>query len=116
MPFSTRRQFLARTALASGALAFGPRAFTAEKDIGPRGKAEHCLFIWLGGGMAHLAGDPALQSFNRHGATALARFWCSMITRIVKGPAFAASVHGGLSICRKMRECSGFERLQADNV
>ncbi|HZJ17335.1 MAG TPA: DUF1501 domain-containing protein [Chthoniobacteraceae bacterium] len=54
MPLSTRRQFLARTALASGALAFGPRALTGEKDTGPRGKAEHCLFIWLGGGMAHL--------------------------------------------------------------
>ena len=54
MPLSTRRQFLARTALASGALAFGPRALTGEKDTGPRGKAEHCLFIWLGGGMAHI--------------------------------------------------------------
>ncbi len=49
----TRRDFLTRSALATGATALGAPLFTGEKKT-PLGKAEHCLFIWLGGGMSHL--------------------------------------------------------------
>ena len=48
----TRRDFLARTALA-GATTLGAPLFAEENKI-PLGKADHCLFIWLGGGMSHI--------------------------------------------------------------
>lgn len=68
----SRREFLTRASLAAGALATGPSAFAAAKTATPKvplGKAEHCLFIWLGGGMSHLdtfdpkptIGDPAAK-------------------------------------------------------
>jgi hypothetical protein len=44
-----RRQFLAASA---GAIAAGTSA--AVEPAAPRGKAEHCIFIWLGGGMSHI--------------------------------------------------------------
>ena len=50
----TRRTFLTRTARATGALALGARTFSEEKKAGPLGKAEHCIFVWLGGGMAQI--------------------------------------------------------------
>ena len=49
----SRRDFLTRTALAAGAAALGDPAF-AEAPRTPLGKAEHCIFIWLGGGMSHV--------------------------------------------------------------
>lgn len=55
----SRREFLSTTAKAGVAAAFAGdsmRAFAAakrEEIIHPRGKAEHCIFIWLGGGAAH---------------------------------------------------------------
>ncbi len=45
-----RRQFLTRTAAAAGALAL-PRFANATV---PMGKAEHCIFVWLGGGYSQI--------------------------------------------------------------
>ena len=45
----TRRDFLIRSALATGAIAFAD-----EKKSAPLGKAEHCIFVWLGGGMSQI--------------------------------------------------------------
>lgn len=59
----TRRSFLQHTA---GAAALGllPQSLSAESS--PKGKAKHCIFLWLGGGAAHPdtfdpkhLGDPA---------------------------------------------------------
>ena len=54
----SRRQFIAQSAAAASIAALGAPAFAEEKktplDKSPLGKAEHCLFIWLGGGMSHL--------------------------------------------------------------
>ena len=63
MPALSRRSFLAASA---GALASA--ALRSDEAIVPilKGKAEHCVFIWLGGGMSHVdtfdpkkRGDPA---------------------------------------------------------
>ena len=58
-----RRHFLQSTALAP--LAASPLAHAATPISKPKGQAEHCIFIWLGGGMAHMdtfdpkvVGDP----------------------------------------------------------
>ena len=47
-----RREFLTRASLAAGALAL-PRIGQAAPSL-PMGKAEHCVFIWLGGGMSQI--------------------------------------------------------------
>ncbi len=48
---TTRRQFLTQAA----ALGAAPLlAANATPMITPKGKAEHCIFIWLGGGMAQI--------------------------------------------------------------
>jgi hypothetical protein len=51
----TRRDFLTRSALAAGALSL-PRlaGAAATSPAVPMGKAEHCIFIWLGGGMSQI--------------------------------------------------------------
>ena len=52
MPIS-RRTFLATAAASSAAL--GSRPLLASTDTAsPRGKAEHCIFIWLGGGSSQI--------------------------------------------------------------
>ena len=50
-----RRQFLKESALLAGAAAGAPSlARSASTVVMPKGKAEHCIFIWLGGGMAQI--------------------------------------------------------------
>jgi len=48
----SRRDFLTRASLAAGALAL-PRIGAAAPSV-PLGKAEHCIFVWLGGGMSQI--------------------------------------------------------------
>jgi hypothetical protein len=52
----SRRQFLARTGQAGLAAALAPAALAraAQPDDKPRGKADACIFLWLGGGAAHV--------------------------------------------------------------
>jgi len=58
-----RRDFLASTAaLATAAAAPG----AAPKPSLPKGKAEHCVFVWLGGGMAQVdTFDPKARGNNK---------------------------------------------------
>ena len=49
---TTRRTFLQQAAFLPAAAAF-PSALRAAPSF-PMGKAEHCIFIWLGGGMAQV--------------------------------------------------------------
>ena len=52
----TRRSFLTCTAAGAGALGLASMHARAEgeKKTYPKGKAEHCIFLWLGGGAAHM--------------------------------------------------------------
>jgi Protein of unknown function (DUF1501) len=52
-----RREFLARAGMGAAALGLSgtsPFAFGAEKKPMLKGKAEHCIFLWLAGGMSHV--------------------------------------------------------------
>src|SRR5436190_15680862 len=57
---ASRRQFLRKAGLAGcglAAISLCPSLHAAKKkdEIDyPKGKAEHCIFIWLGGGAAHV--------------------------------------------------------------
>jgi hypothetical protein len=54
----SRRSFFRQTGLAAATAALLPAQALAatkrEEIIYPKGKAEHCIFIWLGGGAAHI--------------------------------------------------------------
>src|SRR5690349_17850178 len=55
LPLMNRRQFLARsTAFATAHLAGSSLLASSTPLHVPKGKAEHCIFIWLGGGMSQL--------------------------------------------------------------
>jgi hypothetical protein len=62
-----RREFLATAAATGAALIAAPsRGEDAEVQTVPQGKAEHCIFLWLGGGAGQIdtwdpkaKGDPA---------------------------------------------------------
>ena len=51
----SRRAFLAQGVASAGALTVAglPAFAEGEKKIYPQGKAEHCIFLWLGGGCSH---------------------------------------------------------------
>lgn len=48
-----RREFLQTSAAIAAAASLNVSAAQAESDF-PKGKAEHCVFLWLGGGMAQI--------------------------------------------------------------
>ncbi|MBP6603814.1 MAG: DUF1501 domain-containing protein [Verrucomicrobiales bacterium] len=51
-----RRNFLKQSGLVAGGASLGVSPLAASSSIVnfPKGKAEHCIFIWLGGGMAQI--------------------------------------------------------------
>ena len=50
-----RRTFLSHVATAAASLPLGLRGADAARIVSPpKGKAEHCIFIWLGGGMSQI--------------------------------------------------------------
>jgi hypothetical protein len=51
-----RRNFLKQSGLVAGTASLGTSPLAASSSIVnfPKGKAEHCIFIWLGGGMAQI--------------------------------------------------------------
>src|SRR5258706_14023125 len=57
-PLSSRRAFIGRAGKLALGIAAAPGLIEAAKkkeQIGyPQGKAAHCIFIWLGGGAAHV--------------------------------------------------------------
>ncbi len=62
-----RRSFITALGLAPFASPlFGPSLRANPQSTGPRGKAEHCIFIWLGGGMSHVdTFDPKALGDNK---------------------------------------------------
>src|SRR5262245_64820880 len=60
-----RREFLAASAIAAAGACLSP---ARAEQAAPRGKAEHCIFLWLGGGAGQIdtwdpkqLGDPTAK-------------------------------------------------------
>ena len=49
----SRRKFISQSATAAALLSAVPKAYSERPPI-PLGRAEHCIFVWLGGGMAQI--------------------------------------------------------------
>ena len=86
-----RRNFLA-TAATSAALL--PKALAADPKF-PKGKAEHCIFIWLGGGACHVdtwdpkrKGDPKLKKAGS--------YYNAIETSVP-----------GVQVCQHLKQCAG---------
>jgi len=86
-----RRNFLATAAIGATAL---PSALAEEMTF-PKGKAEHCIFIWLGGGACHVdtwdpkrKGDPKLKKAGSY------------------YDAIETSVPG-VQVCEHLKQCAG---------
>ena len=86
-----RRKFLATTAMGTGLL---PNALAAPQKL-PKGKAEHCVFIWLGGGSCHVdTWDP-----KRKGDAKLKKagsYYNAIDTSIP-----------GVQVCEHLKQCAG---------
>jgi hypothetical protein len=95
----SRREFLARTAKAAAVAAMANAALPVlaqrkrEEIIYPKGKAEHCIFIWLGGGASHIdMWDPKrLGDFKKVAGSAY--------------PAIDTAVPG-VQVCEHLKNCA----------
>jgi hypothetical protein len=95
----SRRKFLSATAKAGVAATFmasSAPVFAANKReeiIYPNGKAEHCIFVWLGGGAAHIdTWDPKrVGDFKK-----------------VAGSAYSAidTAIPGVQVCEHLKDCA----------
>ncbi len=84
-----RRQFLARSAaLAAAPLASSPLLAASTPLHVPKGKAEHCIFIWLGGGMSQLDTFDPKRRGNPRSAPKVAGSDYASIDTIVSGVQF----------------------------
>jgi hypothetical protein len=61
-----RRDFLKHSSILGAGTALGARAMASQAASVPLGKAEHCIFIWLGGGMSQIdTFDPKKRGNSR---------------------------------------------------
>jgi hypothetical protein len=94
-PFSIdRREFLASSAAAAGSLALASSAVAEDKAASPLGRAEHCIFVWLGGGAGQIdTFDPKPQGDPK--AKKPGSYYASIDTAIP-----------GVQVCEHLRQCA----------
>src|SRR5262249_39036667 len=90
----TRRDFLGRGAAATAALAAAVNAAGAEEKP-PRGKAEACILLWLGGGACHIDPfDPKVRGDAK--AKKAGSYYDAMDTAV-----------RGVQVCEHLKRCAG---------
>jgi hypothetical protein len=89
-----RREFLITSAAATGSLAIASSASAEDKAAAPLGKAEHCIFVWLGGGAGQIdtfdpkpLGDPKAKKAGS--------YYASIDTAVP-----------GVQVCEHLRQCA----------
>jgi hypothetical protein len=91
-----RRNFLKHSGLAAaGAGALSPASLLANSGVAhlPKGKAEHCIFIWLGGGMAQIDTFDPKRRGNPKGSPKVAGSDYDAIETAVPGVKFCEHLH-----------------------
>lgn len=116
-----RRDFLTRSA-ALAALATLPRGLAAPVAVSPpRGKAEHCIFLWLGGGMSQIDTFDPKQRGNSKSRPELAGTDYAIIETAVPGVHFTehlaqtARLAERLTAVRTVNHRLGIEHALATN-
>ncbi|MDX1947875.1 MAG: DUF1501 domain-containing protein [Pirellulaceae bacterium] len=91
---TTRRNFLSASVATAGALAAAPLLSADDKKSSPRGKAEHCIFMWLGGGAGQIdTWDPKVQGDPK--AKKAGSYYKAIDTAI-----------SGVQVCEHLSECA----------
>ena len=101
---TTRRDFLKTTAVAGSAFASVnslanalAATETAKKIDLPKGKAEHCVMIWLGGGACHIdTWDPKKKGDATAGEKKPGSYYDPISTAI-----------DGVQVCEHLPKCAG---------
>jgi hypothetical protein len=118
-----RREFLARSAALAAAASL-PRALASPTVAAPaplRGKAEHCIFIWLGGGMAQIDTFDPKKRGNSKASPAVAGTDYDLIDTAVPGVRFTehlaqtARLAERLTAIRTVNHKLGIEHALATN-
>jgi len=126
-----RRTFLAQSAALATAAATLPRAFGASSSpaaaspstvvSAPRGKAEHCIFIWLGGGMSQIDTFDPKKRGNSKSAPSLPGTDYDLIDTAVPGVRFTehlaqtARLAEHVTAVRTVNHTLGIEHALATN-
>ncbi|PAW68279.1 MAG: hypothetical protein B9S34_02960 [Opitutia bacterium Tous-C1TDCM] len=118
-----RRSFLSQTAAASAAavLASRLRADPARAAAMPKGKAEHCIFIWLGGGMSQIdTFDPKVRGNPKSKPSAAGSDYAAIDTavpgvRFTEHLAQSARLADRITAVRTVNHRLGIEHALATN-
>lgn len=118
-----RRAFLTQVSVAS-ALAALPRPLTGGSPGSialPKGKAEHCIFIWLGGGMSQIDTFDPKRRGNRHASPSVPGTDYGIIDTAIPGLQFTehlpnlAKLADRMTILRTVHHALGSEHALATN-
>lgn len=98
-----RRRFLKNSALLTGAGALSPQllANPASAPV-PKGNAENCIFIWLGGGMAQIDTFDPKRRGNPKGSPKVAGSDYAAIDTAVPGVQFCEHLHRSAKLAERM--------------
>ncbi|PQO25607.1 DUF1501 domain-containing protein [Blastopirellula marina] len=89
-----RRTFLQQTGALTGTALAGTKLFASPAAVNiPKGKAEHVIFLWLGGGMAQIDTFDPKRRGNSKASPKLAGSEYGTVDTIVPGVAFCEHLH-----------------------
>jgi len=116
-----RRKFLAHAAVTAALL---PRSLSGSSHVPtvfPKGKAEHCIFIWLGGGMSQIDTFDPKRRGNRHVNPSIPGTDYGVIDTVVPGLQFTehlphlARLADRMTVVRTIQHALGNEHALATN-
>ncbi len=89
-----RRDFIAQTASIAGAAVAGATGFAKAAPLNiPKGKAEHVIFLWLGGGMAQIDTFDPKRRGNSKATPKVAGSEYDTVDTVVPGVKFCEHLH-----------------------
>lgn len=98
-----RRSFIKQTGVLSGAALAGSSALAAPAAINvPKGKAEHVVFIWLGGGMSQIDTFDPKRRGNSKASPKLAGSEYDTVDTVVPGVKFCEHLHRTAKIADRL--------------
>jgi len=104
MTTMNRRNFLKQSALlgAGATLGASPLLGSTSNVVMPKGKAEHCIFIWLGGGMAQIDTFDPKRKGNSKASPKVAGSEYDMVETAVPGVSFCQHLKRSAALAERM--------------
>lgn len=98
-----RRSFLRNTGLVGAATGMGASPLAASNLVNmPKGKAEHCIFIWLGGGMAQIDTFDPKRRGNPKASPKVAGSDYESVDTAVPGVQFCEHLHRTANLAERL--------------